>query len=142
MIALDYRLMQAGTGSRKVSAGHITVANALDLTDDYEAAYAEFQATLGAAADVALAEVRRQTPRRLGTAQASWQMRARGDVASAATSRKYWTNVIWSSDKPPKMRWLEGRYRIMGRGLLAAQGVIKGRYPDYFAPPVDLAPLW
>ena len=93
---------------------------------------AEMSQTLDAAAGAALVTVRANTPRRTGRAQASWSEERRGPLERA----------VVSDDVIPKMRWLEGRYRMIARGRQAADRVVSVAYPGYQAPAVSLDPLW
>ena len=102
------------------------------LRDEHDKVLTELAVTISAAATAATGVARAQTPVRTGRARASWSVERDG-----ALSRS-----VVSSDVVPKMRWLEGRYRILARARRAADAALSAAHPDYDPPVVSLEPLW
>ena len=105
---------------------------AVALGKAHDEMFRGLSATVGTAAAAALATAQANTPRRTGRAVASWSRERNGTLE----------HTVISSDHPAKMRWLEGRYRILARGRVAADRVVSSAYPGYDPPPVSLSPLW
>ena len=102
------------------------------LDGEYEKTFTQLSATIAVAASAAIGVVRANTPVRTGAAKASWSLEPHGPLESS----------VVSNDVAPKMRWLEGRYRFLARGRMAADAVLKAEHPRYQPPPLSLSPLW